>query len=378
VVQALKTTYSGGRPQKTLVQSVVSNDLGEYRFFMLKPGQYTIAVEPPSVVYRLNRAATLPFYFPGTIDLKAAQPISLQLAQTMDGVNFVSIPTRNRRVAGSVQDNSGDPIGVVLSPLNGTTSVSVSVNLDGPNPGLFQFSDVIPGTYTLVARSADMRSVIALDVRNVDVLGTRIALGPGHRIPVRVRIEGNPPGDDPEVEKLYFDVRPEVPVAGLEPETYSPFANGRFTLEVLRRPYRIDIARAEDHYIKSMTLEGVDVLNQGLNVESSREGPLEILIGKTLGSVEGRTDGTDVTVVLVPDAARRGQQVLFKAMKPNSGTFRFQKVPPGEYKLFALTEENGGPYLDPEYLQRYEDRGTRVRIEGDMVTRLDRALEALR
>jgi hypothetical protein len=107
------------------------------------------------------------------------------------------------------------------------------------------------------------------------------------------------------------------------------------------------------------------------------EGPLEILIGKTLGSVEGRAGGTDVTVVLVPDAARRGQQVLFKSMKPNSGTFRFQKVPPGEYKLFALTEENGGPYLDPEFIQKYEDRGTRVRIEGDVITRLDRALEAL-
>jgi hypothetical protein len=375
VVQALKTTYNGGRPQKTHVQSVVSNDLGEYRFFMLKPGQYTIAVEPPSVAYRLNPAATLPFYFPGTVDAKAAQPISLQLGQTVDGVNFVSIPTRNRRIEGSVQHNSDDPVGVVLSPLNGTTSVNFSVNL---NDGRFQFNDVIPGTYTLVARSSEARSPLSLDVRNADVFGTRIVLGPGYKIPARVRIEGNPPGDDPEVEKLYFDVRPEVPVAGLEPETYSPFANGRFTLEVLRRHYRIDIARTPDYYIKSITLEGVDVLNQGLNVESSMEGPLEIVVSKTIGAVEGRADGADVTVVLVPDAARRGQQVLFQSMKPNSGTFRFEKVPPGEYKLFALTEENGGPYLDPEYLQKYENRGALVRVEGNRITRLDRALEASR
>jgi hypothetical protein len=374
VVQALKTTYSNGRPQKTLVQTVVSNDLGEYRFFMLKPGQYTITVEPPSVAYRLNQASTIPLYYPGTIDVNAAQPIDLQTAQTIDGVNFVSIPTRNRRVEGTVQASGSDPIGVLLSPLNGTSSSQVAIDVSN---GQFQFNNVIPGAYMLVARSSEMRSVIPLDVRNADFLGTRIALGPGYKIPVRVRIEGNPVSGDPEVENLYFDVRPELPVPGLEPETYSPVANGRFTLEVLRRAYRIDIARTQDYYIKSMTLEGVDVLNQGLSVTSSMEGPLEMLVAKTFGSVEGRTDRPDVTVVLVPDAARRGQQALFKSVKPNSGTFRFEKGPPGDYKLFALTEENGGPYLDPEYIQKYENRGTPVRVQGNMITRVDTALPAL-
>lgn len=374
VVLALKTTYNQGRPQKTLVQTVVSNDLGEFRFFMLKPGQYIIAVEPPSVTYRLNQAATILLYYPGTIDPKAAQPVNLQVGQTVDRINFVSIPTRNRRVEGTVQDNGSNPIGVVLSPLNGTSSVSYSIDLSN---GLFQFNDVIPGSYMLVSRSSEMRSVLSLDVRNADVLGMRIAMGQGFKIPVRVRIEGNPPGDDRELEKLYFEVRSEPPVVGLEPETYSPFANGRFTIEVLRRAYRIDIARTADHYIKSITLEGVDVLDQGLNVTGSMEGPLEIVVGKTFGTVEGRTERGDITVVLAPDAARRGQEALFKSMKASSGSFRFERVPPGEYKLFALTEENGGPYLDPEYIQKYENRGTVVRVEGDKITRVDRALPAL-
>jgi hypothetical protein len=67
-------------------------------------------------------------------------------------------------------------------------------------------------------------------------------------------------------------------------------------------------------------------------------------------------------------------------MKTNSGTFRFEKVPPGEYKLFALTEENvenGGPYLDPEFLRKYEDRGISLRIEGNLITRVDRTLPGL-
>ena len=118
-------------------------------------------------------------------------------------------------------------------------------------------------------------------------------------------------------------------------------------------------------------------LNQGLSVASSMEGPLEVVVGKTFGSVEGPADRADVTVVLVPDAARRGQQTLFKSAKTNSGPFRFEKVPPGEYKLFALTEENGDPYLDPEFIQKYENRGAPVSVQGNMITRLDRALPAL-
>ena len=378
MVQALKTTYRNGLPERTLVQSVPSNDLGEFRFFMLKPGQYYIAAIPATAPATLRpmELSSIPLYYPGTIDANAAQPIELKVGETLGGMNFSSIPARNRRIAGGVQSNASDPVGVILSPLNGTASQQFTVDL---NDGQFQFSDVVPGSYMLVARTHDMRSVIPLEVRNTDVLGTRIVLGPGYRIPVRVRIEGHPEGDDPEMEALYFVVRPETPIPGLEPETYSPFANGRFTIELLARDYRIDISRTVGHYVKSMTLNGVDVLNPGLRVASSSEAPLEIVVAKQFGAVEGRTAGRDTTVVLVPDPARRGQRGLFRSVKAG-GTFRFEKVPPGDYKLFVWDNarvENGGPYLDPEYLRRYEDRGVPVRIEGDKISTLDRALSPL-
>src|SRR5688572_29322959 len=72
-VQAHRTTYRAGLKERTLVQSVVSNDLGEYRFFMMKPGQYSIAVVPSSIVIQnvigMNVAQpfSIPFFHPGTI-----------------------------------------------------------------------------------------------------------------------------------------------------------------------------------------------------------------------------------------------------------------------------------------------------------------------
>ena len=91
--------------------------------------------------------------------------------------------------------------------------------------------------------------------------------------------------------------------------------------------------------------------------------------------MQGSAAAPNVTVVLVPDAVRRNQRPLYKSVKSGNGVFHFQKVPPGEYKLFVWSEDmidNGGPWLDPEYLKKYEDRATPVRIQPDMKTILDR------
>src|SRR6185503_12782652 len=147
----------------------------------------------------------------------------------------------------------------LLSPVNGTASLKFTIYKDTPNPS-FQFSDIVPGSYMLVARTKDMRTVIPLDVRNADMLGTRLTLGAGFSIPVHTRIEGHPQGDDPELEKIYFSLRPHVPVPGLEPERYSPFANGRFVFDALKNDYWIDLTQGDDYYIKAITLDGADVL----------------------------------------------------------------------------------------------------------------------
>jgi hypothetical protein len=378
VVQALKMTHENGLRERTLVQSVVSNDLGEYRFFMLKPGQYSISVVPPALFVQnvSTQGFSIPLFHPGTVDAKAATVFDLHVGETIESVNFLSIPTKNRRITGGVQGNGSDGVTVILSPANSTARKIVSLKGDTPNPS-FQFSDIVPGTYELVAFNVYGRAAVPLDVRNADLLGTRITLGANYTIPARVRIEGRPPGDDPALEKLLFSVRLDVPVPGLETEKYSPFANGCFTLTLLHRDYWIDITETEGYYIKSITLEGVDVLNQGLHATSSVEGPLEIVVDNRFGEVQGYAAVPNVTVVLVPDTARRNQRPLYRSSKTGNGVFHFEKVPPGDYKLFAWSEDtidNGGPWRDPEYLRKFEDRATPIRIEADSKIILDRPI----
>ena len=376
----LKTTYKDGLRERTLMQSVISNDLGEYRFFMLKPGQYYVSLVPPKLLIPgvTDQSFSIPLFYPGTIDPIAATVLELHVGEKIENADFRSIPTKNRRIAGGVQGNGSDSVDLLLSPAHGTTNLKVTISNDTASPS-FQFSDIVPGSYMLVARTMDMRSVISLEVGNNDLLGTRAMLGPGFRIPSLARIEGHPPGNDTELEKIFFSVRPDVPVPGLEPELYSPFGDGHFTIEALKRDYWIDITRTEDYYIKSIRLDGFDVLNQGLHVTSSVESPMEIVIDTHFGDVQGYAAAPRGTVVLVPDAARRNQRSLYKSAKSGNGIFHFEKVPPGDYKLFSWSEDtidNGGPWLDAEYLRKYEDRATPVRIEADKKTILDRPIPA--
>ncbi|HET9942492.1 MAG TPA: hypothetical protein VFR05_04085, partial [Terriglobia bacterium] len=376
VVQALKAAHKDGIREWTLVQSVVSNDLGEYRFFTLKPGQYRVALMPPSVWIPgvSPPAISIPLFYPGTVDATAAATIDLSVGQTIERLDFLSIPTKNRRITGTVQGNGSDGVNIVLSPLNGTSKKTVFIKGDTPNP-TFEFSDVVPGNYTLVAYNVHLRTVLPLDVRSADLLGVRVVLGQGIRMPTRVRIEGHPPGNDPELEELYFDARPDVPITGLDTQRYAPFSDGRLILDLLQTDYWIDLVRPDGYYVKSITLNGVDVLNQGLHAVSSVDGPMEIVVDNRVGAVQGRTAAPNATVVLVPEAPRGNQRALYRSIKTTNGAFRFDKVPPGEYKLFAWSEDkidNGGPWRDPEYLRRYEAMAVPVRIEEGQSTVLER------
>jgi len=52
-----------------------------------------------------------------------------------------------------------------------------------------------------------------------------------------------------------------------------------------------------------------------------------------------------------------------QALTDASGRFTISSVTPGDYKLFAWEEIERGMYLDPDFLQSYEDSGKPVQVE---------------
>jgi hypothetical protein len=129
-VQALRSVYRDGRRVMTIVQSVETNDRGEYRLFWLAPGRYFVSAKPdipqmpsdfarpesasmsivhisdaerfgayqqastPIVTKRRLRTGeiieetSVPVLFPGTLDAATARPIDLAPATNTGGVDF--------------------------------------------------------------------------------------------------------------------------------------------------------------------------------------------------------------------------------------------------------------------------------------------------
>jgi hypothetical protein len=66
-------------------------------------------------------------------------------------------------------------------------------------------------------------------------------------------------------------------------------------------------------------------------------------------------------VVLIPDIRRRTE--LYRSVTTDvSGLFHFDRIPPGDYKVFSWEEVDDGAWFDLEFLRANENRAIPVRI----------------
>jgi hypothetical protein len=126
----------------------------------------------------------------------------------------------------------------------------------------------------------------------------------------------------------------------------------------------------QNAYVKSIRLGNIDVLNNGLHLEKPPEGRVEVVLGTNPGIVEGTAGAADVSVVLVPNVRQRTE--LYRAATTDpAGRFRFDKVPPGDYKVFAWTEVETDAWYDTEFMKTYENRGVALSVRDGVTHRVD-------
>ena len=147
VVAALRSSYQNGRRVLTPVQSVPTNDRGEYRLFWLAPGRYVVRATHPQaetgLLARIGQGGAgglrmfggglgpgglfeirstgdsvlfdafgpggdartdryVPVYFPGTTDDQAASAIDLRAGADVGAIDVTVMPVRERHVRGVV------------------------------------------------------------------------------------------------------------------------------------------------------------------------------------------------------------------------------------------------------------------------------------
>jgi hypothetical protein len=143
--------------------------------------------------------------------------------------------------------------------------------------------------------------------------------------------------------------------------------------------YRISATGAPGWQVKSVLVNGVDVLDFPFIVDSGGSVPsITIQFGDRATNLRGTlTDASgaataDYTVVLFPEDQRYWIPYArrMRSVRPNTeGAFAIAGLPPGDYRLATVTDLDANEWLDPEFLRQLLPASIGVSLlEGQPVT----------
>ena len=299
-VRAFKATYQTGQRELTKVQSVWTDDRGEYRLFWLTPGRYFFAARHPDLgagpmrfggvriggggvlgpngpigfeQFKVNgdnasapagpgigpRSPSLEsqkfvdVYYPNTTDEPAADALEITAGGELQAIDFSIAPLQQHRVRGRVvyESNNEPAMSARVQWLTPSGSAPVAeLGGFGIVPMLTQvqccdgsFELALPaGTYTVVGAVNSLSARTSVTVGDGDVDGVVLAIGREFDVKGRLTFEGRTP-TAAELGLIRVALALEPPVSGLVPDAYSNIlANGSFTLHAGRGNFRIGVA----------------------------------------------------------------------------------------------------------------------------------------
>ncbi len=381
-VQAMKYTYQGDKRQLADAGTSTTNDRGEYRIWGLPPGRYYVrATHPRASTMRPGSQVYVPIFYPGVSDPSRTQTIELHPGDEITGIDLNFVLLHSVRISGRVLNASSLPTkGAQVTLAGGSGSMTFTVGQASTDAkGAFEIRGVPPGSYVLVAEqfgNADPEKVTrgrtSIEVGDTNVSDAEVVIGPGASVSGHVRIEGKA---NPDFTKLTVALaaQDDLSSLGFAPDVSNvPLrSDGTFTFhDVPEGTYHIKVLPLPDGYYLKPSGEG-DAVEAGLKVGRNHAAAVELTrstgAGRITGTVAQKKDqqpSAGATVVLVPDAPRRGQPRFYRqALTDSGGRFTLSSVTPGDYKVFAWEEIGRDMYLDPDFLQAYEDSGKSVQVE---------------
>jgi len=382
-VRAMRVTGSGAHRPAGESGSEQTNDLGEYRIWGLQRGKYLVAATyraPESGQPQPTDQVYLPTFHPSTPDTSQATVVDVEPGSETSGVDVDlrqahAVAVRGRvMVDAPMKTLKGIFVSLVPRSADGSYSFSNSANYGSPvqdDSGNFEIRGVPPGPYNVVAFWNDGRrqlgAKVPIELSSANLDDVTVLLSNPTTLSGRFRVEG---GSQFDFMRLGLMLQSTDSTAGSDSARIK--SDGTFVIpSVFDGNYRVSVLGfPEEYYVKSAQQGRTEVLVSGLAVSRSMP-PSAIEI--TLSADGGRVDGTvlhdqspvgGALVVLVPDLPHRDNDQMY-SMKTADGLGRFSLLglPPGDFKLFAWESVPGTNYVDPDFFETFETRGTRVHIE---------------
>ena len=333
-----------------------------------------------------------PTYYPGTASPMEAAPVVVRAGEERGGVDLAIRLIPTVRVEGTVTMPDGTPptgpaIVSLVASGQGQTVAGIafeSLKLTRPyDDGTFEFTNVAPGQYAIVARIGTALSASTeIAVEGERVSGISLVLGPGITVSGSVRFEGTTLTPSPSSVRVTLQ-----PVQAMGSARVSPSAtvqpDGRFTLQgATPGRYRLVAtaggARAR-WTLRSSIVNGQDTLDVPLTLQ-----PNQGIIGAVLtfsdamaqlsGELRDVAGGAAPEYTIVLFAADQSQWLpesrRIQATRPAAdGAYAFRNLPAGEYLIAAVGDAEPDAWYDPAFLQALVPGAMRITIaDGQHVT----------
>ncbi len=393
-VQVNRIRAAGGQRQMTQINSVQTNDIGEFRLANLTPGRYYLSAMARNIGFRAGpmapswadqpvaQEAYTTVFYPGTLDPSGAAPIDIQAGAELRGMDLRLMKQRVFRVRGVVQ-------GVGVANL-GRRPVMVSLNVRStegwqgerrqsttrPPGNEFEIRNVPPGSYVLSAQTMEGQQLnyarVPVEIGNGDLDNVALMLQPAFQLSGTYKVEG---ADAPAAEgNVRVLLRAAEPMRGVPmgPGGGGQIKTGAFQVgNLVAEKYQVSLGGLPDGaYLKSARLGDRDALEHGVDLTNGSPGAmLNVVASMDGGQISGTVTNEKgepvpgATVTLMPSASRARQQHLYKRVTAEqSGAFTIRGIAPGDYRVFAWEEVDQLSWQDPEYVKPYENSAKSVSI----------------
>ena len=393
-VAAMRRAYSYTEGHRRLVpvgNGGETDDLGRFRLSGLAAGTYVVGTSFTPVFWARpeNGPAFVPTYYPGTPHVAEAQAVTVQTGRERAGTDFALAVGRTVSVSGTVVDSSGRPhptatVSITYSEGSGSIRLGVPVEVSGQ----FRATNVVPGEYVLSAQVGEWytgegeSATLPISVAGEDITGLTLVLGGGARLIGRVEFAE---GVSPDFAATALRVVTSVEVASLPRSSgvrgdwsfevrIVDAGRNRFSASGLPAGWWIAAIFVGDRAVP----DGVFEVRPGETVAGVRivlsNRPRAVLSGNAIDE-RGRPIARYKVVVFSQDRSRwpAGGQSFAPVSVISSpdlrGEFKVSNLRPGQYFAVAVDDLNQGDEFDPEFLDRWSRRATRVELaEGSQVT----------
>jgi len=407
-----------------------TDDRGMYRIGNLLPGEYAVGMVsrqtgmPSSVssemrlssqpwslmqvddgLYPLGRGAPIPpppangrlFVYPPTFYPSTPTPatiVTVASGEERSAIDLQLRPVPSVRVSGSVLGPDGPAAGVLLilvpEPIGEVPFEEESSVVRTDREGRFVIP-AVPSQYSLRALPSFMEGPqpsrmsfwanVPVTAGGADIVGVSVQLQPGLRIAGRVEFDGS--GERPaarQLQQVPILIEPADLPSVIPPGPTRMDANGAFTTPALPPgKYFVRIRDSPTGWMfKAATYNGRNVTDAPLDLQGGDAANVVLtftdrwtgLRGTVEAAVGMRSD--DAIVLLFPKDPQAWSSYgatprrLKTARTARTGEYSFTSVPPGDYYVVAVADDQAADWPDPQFLEILARFAARIDIgEGE-------------